>query len=116
MSNEPRGHSASPSLPPNPVAKCTQPPSTRSSLCPPHPTPHNPRDPSYAATTNPVIWNTLTTLACCDRAVIVCLEAIKGLVGTPYPTPSRLPPPGSKKVGLRQLSHNHIHDCMLLVP
>ncbi|GBF93132.1 hypothetical protein Rsub_05861 [Raphidocelis subcapitata] len=53
----------------------------------------------YASpSTNPVLWEALTTLACCDRAVVVCLEAIRGLVGAPYPTPSRLPPPGSKKV------------------
>lgn len=45
-----------------------------------------------------MIWEALTTLACCDRAVIVCLEAIRGLVGAPFPTVSKLPPPGSKKV------------------
>jgi hypothetical protein len=54
-----------------------------------------------SATSNPVIWQALTTLACCDRAVIVCLEAIRGLVGAPYPTVSKLPPPGSKKVRRR---------------
>ncbi|KAI8463169.1 MAG: hypothetical protein J3K34DRAFT_496513, partial [Monoraphidium minutum] len=33
-----------------------------------------------SASTNSVVWQALATLACCDRAVIVCLEAIRGLV------------------------------------